>query len=1077
MQPQESALASIAGLPTPSTVLDRVHSSYAILLTLVALGLVAYLLYRAGVIGAALRLFGAIVRGGVRTGFRVWEALFSWASWPVYLAVVLGLISAGAAAATVAPWLAVVLGLAALVMGVSACLAYMSIDLERYQVERGYKAVHDPMKGQDLAVHLMRYGDRVGVPLLAAAAVGAIGGFALLNQGLYETVGRSWYSVGDEAGHPGYVDFLAYALINLYRIVDLLDLANSYNFLRFSYVRQAQWPAATLLAGFKTFFTLVLLQQIFASIRQGQALVEAIADFWSPHPPIHERARNSLPQHGVGVVRPLLDSLRAAPALTREQRGQLPLVIAGIGPGTVPTLLDHLGDAHEGVRAVAAAALGQLHALDALPALAGLRDDPSELVRQEVVGALGVIGGAGVRTDLRRAQITVRVRRRGLRFGWVFGRRGAAAPAHQPDRVELAVTTLRAALADPSAAVRVGATQALGEIGPAAGEAVPDLIGVLRDADETVRCRAAEALGRIGAEAAVPALTDELADPSPAVQEAAARALGAFRLAAEGAVSALVLLLQHPEEGVRQAAADAIGRIGTLPEEATATLVDSLASRDTLVRAQTAEALGAIGEAAGDAVPALVEALDDGSDRVRAKAAEALGKIGNGAAEVAVPSLVRALRDKDNWVSALAAEALGEMGEAAEEAVPSLVRSLGHINPLVRANAAEALGKMGEVAAVALPALEKAAGDEDGGVRAQALRAVGEVAGPGPGSDRVFLAGFGDADPRVRASAAEAMGQRGVADEATVEAILPLLEDANDQVKFHVIQALPKLAGPTPEVIEGLCRRLLEDDSPWVRETAAQVLGPLGPAAHGAGVALLRAAQTGEAAVREQALRAIAMIQPPEATEAFTAGMKDAAPDVRKVASAGWMKAAEIPAEAVAGLVEALRDPEVQVRANAAHALARLDGLPAEAVPLLLECAADPNDGLRMNAVVALANGDPGTAADTLHHLVEDPNSRIRLIAAGAVLAGDPEDTSARGVVGAALADPALRLRRGALDAVAALGPQGVPFLDAVRSRVAEEEDPVAREFAGELASRLEGYGVAPDATPTEPSPPDPASG
>ncbi len=220
-------LASIADLPARPTALDRVHSSYAILLTLVALGLVAYLLYRVGVIGAALRLFGAVVRGGVRSGFGVWEALFSGAPWPVFLAVVLGLIALGSALAGVVPWLAIACGLAALVMGVSACLAYMFIDLERYQVERGYKAVHDPMKGQDLAVHLMRYGDRVGVPLLAAAAVGAVGGFALLNQGLYESVGRGWYAVGDEAGHPRYVDFLAYSLINLYRIVDLLDVANS----------------------------------------------------------------------------------------------------------------------------------------------------------------------------------------------------------------------------------------------------------------------------------------------------------------------------------------------------------------------------------------------------------------------------------------------------------------------------------------------------------------------------------------------------------------------------------------------------------------------------------------------------------------------------------------------------------------------------------------------------------------------------------------------------------------------------------------------------------------------------------
>ena len=1050
-------LASAADLPA----LDRVHSSYFILLTLVALGLAAYLLFRAGVVGAVVRFVGAVVRGGVRTGFRVWETLFSHAPWPVFLSLVLGVITLGSAAAGTSPWLAVAGGLAALVMGVSACLAYMFIDLERYQVERGYKALHDPVKGQELAVHLIRHGGRVGVPLLAAAAVGAVGGFALLNQGLYESVGRGWYATGDDAGPPKYVDFLAYSLINLYQIVDLLNVSNSYNLLHFNYVRQAAWPAGTLLTTYKTFFTLILLQQIFASIRQGQALYEAVTDFWSPHETIHARARNALPQHGVRVVRPLLDTLRTVTALTREQRDQLPQVIAGIGPGSGPTLLAHLADPHEGVRAVAAAALGLLHVLDALPALAALKDDQSELVRQEVVGALGVIGGAGVRTDPRRTGFAARVRIRGGRFGWAFGRRGGAAAAHQPDRVQLAVATLRAALADPSSAVRVGAAQALGQIGPAAAGAAPDLIGILQDPDETVRCRAAEALGLVGAEAAVPALTGELSDPSPAVQEAAARALGSFKEAAGTAVPALVPLLQHPEESVRQAAADAIGQIGVLTAEATTSLVDGLTSRDTLVRAQTAEALGTIGEAAEDAAPALVEALSDGSDRVRAKAAEALGKIGDGAAAAAVPSLVRALRDKDNWVSALAAEALGEMGGAAEEAIPALVKSLKHINPLVRANAAEAIGKTGLVAADALPDLEVAAGDEDGGVRAQAVRAIGEVAPPG--ADRTLLRGLGDPDPRVRVAAAEGLGKRGDASEGAAGALLALLEDANDQVKFQVLRALPKIAGPTPEVVDGLCRRLLEDDSPWVRETAAQVLGPLGPAAAAAGGALLRAAQTGEVAVREQAIRALAMIQPAEAAEAFTAGMRDANPDIRRVASAGWVRAAGVPDDAVAGLVEALRDPEVQVRANAAHALSRLESLPAEAVPLLLECATDPNDNLRMNAAVALADGAPGEAADTLRHLTADPNSRIRLVAAGAVLALDPDDTKARAVVGAALSDPALRLRKIALDAVAALGPPGNLFLGALRVRATDETDPAVREIATGLVGRMEGRNAVPE--------------
>ena len=58
-----------------------------------------------------------------------------------------------------------------LALGVVACLAFMFIDVERYEVARGYKAMHDPVKGQKLAVELARHGQRVGLPLLASLSL------------------------------------------------------------------------------------------------------------------------------------------------------------------------------------------------------------------------------------------------------------------------------------------------------------------------------------------------------------------------------------------------------------------------------------------------------------------------------------------------------------------------------------------------------------------------------------------------------------------------------------------------------------------------------------------------------------------------------------------------------------------------------------------------------------------------------------------------------------------------------------------------------------------------------------------
>jgi len=982
------------------------RSSASVLASMGVLSVVAYVLYYLGVLGWLVGLLSRLVRWAIRTGFAAWEQTLSWAEWWALLLIAVGLLVLGFLAVGPAPGVALAFAGVTIYLGVTACLAYMYIDIERYEVERGYKAVHNPLKGQDLAPHLARYGEQVGVLLLVAATVATVGGFALLNQGLYESVGTDWY-LADERG-VGFIDFLAYSMLNLLRVVDVLDLARSKHLLDLAFVRPARWPASVLIVLFRSFFTLVLLQQIFASIRQGRLLAETIADFWSPHEPIQQRARNALPQYGPAAIAPLLVSLRSVAVLNKEQRDQLPQILAAIGPSTIPTLARHLSDPDEHVRAVCAAALGHLNAREALPALAALTRDPGDHVRQSLADGLGLIAAAAGRTD-RAARVRGR---RGPRRRW-FRRRAALRPLADP--MPLVLTALRELLRDESAAVRGAAAVAVAQAGSAAEPAVPDLVIHLRDSDETVRCEAAEALGRVGAnsEPAMRALVATLADPSAVVRAAAARGLATLGPAARDAVPELVPLLQDREEFVRTAAADAISQAGPLDESATATLVEGLASPDNVVRAQTAEALGAVDAPVEEAAEALAGVLRDSNDVVRAKAAQALGKIGEAAADVAVPSLMKALRDRDSWVSALAAEALGEMGEAADAAAPALIKALAHVNAQVRANAALALGKLGADAETARAALERAASDDDGGVRAQAVRALALLGRNKPHSLELILDALRDPDPQVREAGVEALSTARRPPGEVEGLIVPLLDDANDQVKVQATRVLADQVGPVPAVVSGLCRLLAEDDSTWVQLHAALALGRLGPGARSAGPALLRATRAGEAGVREEAMKAIVRVRPPEAEEAFLIGLRDPSADVRLVASAGWVKADAVPESAAKGLLDALKDPESQVRANAAFALSRLDRLPPESVPLLAECATDPSDSLRLNAALALRTAPAGTA-EVMETLLDDPNGRVRLVAAGALLAVDPAHAGARAVAETATTDPSPRIRQAA---------------------------------------------------------------
>ena len=981
--------------------LDQTLSSYSILLALVGVILVAGVLHQSGLLGWALGLFGRATRWAVRSGFRVWERWLSWASWWVTLLLAVALLTAGVQVAERWPGVALCCAALTLSMGVVACLAYMFIDIERYEVERGRKAVHNPMKGQDLAPNVALYGNQVGVPLLIAAAASVIGGFALLNQGLFETIGSQWYKV-DAAVRPGFVDFLTYAFINLLSLVDILDLADSRQVLHATFVRKGAWPAATMLAVFRSFFTLILLQQVFASVRQGRLLSETIADFWSPHEPIHDRARSALPQFGSAVISPLLVSLREMTALTKEQRDQLPVVLAAIGPQSVPTLVRHLTDTHEHVRAVAASTLGLLRARDVTQAVAALVDDPSDMVRLSAAEALGLIAAAGTQADRSRLVRMPRRRGRWRLFRW-------RPDSSEPRPTAIAVAALRRALGDPLAAVRSQAAASLGQAASDAVDAIDQLAGALRDTDETVRCQAAESLGQIGA--APELLMVALDDAAAQVRTAGARGLKLLGRKAVVAVPKLIELLQDRDEAVRTSAASAVTAAGPLNGDATSKLVEGLSSPDNVVRAHAAEALGTVAAPAEYAARPLVEAMTDDNDAVRAKAVEALGKIGEQAAKVAVPSLVQALRDRDSWVSALAAEALGEMG-VCEGVVPGLIRALSHLNPQVRANSAEAIGKLGAVAATARTAVERAATDEDGGVRAQAVQALGSLGPPPPTTLRLIRTAISDVDPLVRTAAAAAIGTWDQPPEELVTDLLPLLCDPNDQVKVEVAEVLSRWAGAADSVVDGLCQTLSDDDSTWVKANAAIALSRMGPRAVAAGPTLLRSARTGEAAVREQAMRALVMIQPPEAFEGFEAGLTDSAPEVRVVASAGWMKAAAVPLSVAPALIDALRDPEPQVRANIAHALARLEDLPPTALPALRECATDPNDGLRLNAALALRLAPFDQVGDLMNHLLDDPNVRVRLVAAGAVLAANPADVRASAVVVAAADDPSPRVRQ-----------------------------------------------------------------
>lgn len=230
---------------------------------------------------------------------------------------------------------------------------------------------------------------------------------------------------------------------------------------------------------------------------------------------------------------------------------------------------------------------------------------------------------------------------------------------------------LAAMVRDPRQPVRtrVEAARMIGQLGPRASAAVPDLVTVLdrfRGRElEPIQEAVIDACGLIGAPArsALPSMA-RAAGRSLDIDQATKRATG------------LILAASDSQD------LDALMR--------------QLQDRDNSFRLRAVKALGTIGPAARGAVPALLTALEDSDGDVRRAAVTALRLIIPDAPPTVaiVRSVAIDLKDPDPSVRAAAARALGRMGRVAASAAPSLEPLLADPDPDVRRAAAEALGRI-----------------------------------------------------------------------------------------------------------------------------------------------------------------------------------------------------------------------------------------------------------------------------------------------------------------------------------------------------------------------------------------------
>jgi len=321
------------------------------------------------------------------------------------------------------------------------------------------------------------------------------------------------------------------------------------------------------------------------------------------------------------------------------------------------------------------------------------------------------------------------------------------------------------------------------------------LVAALRAPSARARTGAAWALGSLDtADAATPALSAALTDPSEAVAAAAARALGRHGARPRETMAALFHALDDPRQGLRWAAADALNVLSVnspawLPE-----LRRALASPDTYVRHFAAWSIGNLGEAGADAAQELLRVLAEEEESDAPAAAAAARRLGP-ALRPALPEVVADLKHPEARRRIRAARTLGLLRATARETVPALIDTLADPDPLVRGHAALALGRIGEPTG-SVPALRAALRDEDPWVREEATRAIGQMLRSDEGLALALVAALEDPSPGVRRQAARSLARLAEPRPQVLEALTRAAQDADERVRREAARTLEHLQAP-----------------------------------------------------------------------------------------------------------------------------------------------------------------------------------------------------------------------------------------------------------------------------------------
>ncbi len=538
---------------------------------------------------------------------------------------------------------------------------------------------------------------------------------------------------------------------------------------------------------------------------------------------------------------------RLASTSADEQLAALEEVVK-LGPSAaelVPAVVKQLTNADLGVRHEAVVALGAIGpaAKSAAPDLVKLLQGSELILKYEALMSLRAINAqpAGLAKTvaplLGDADRLIRVEA------------AATVVALKLEGRQAAIATLVEALKDGRAGVRSAAIPWLTQSGAAA---VTALRGVLQSGGAAAQGAAIEALGNMGpvAAPAVPQLLELAKSDSAAVLSQVADALGDIAADPQQALPVLEKLCQHDTAAVRISALQALGAYGRSAAAAVGQLQKSLTDGDVMVRLAACDALAALGPEAKPAIGALSQALKDTEGAVTLRAAEALGSIG----PAAVPELQTLLDDPQ--FGSLALQTLELMGSVARPASGAILKHLEGADGLPQRQLCLALAATGADLKVAGPVLKKILNDPKSEARAVAAYTLGRLGDRSAIKDLTNV--IEDEDLLVRLASAWSLLHLDPGNDEYVKIAVPRLTEAlsqpNPQIRLEVARSLAKLGGRASSSVPALVQCLGHDESRPVRIASAIAVSEMGTAGHAAIPQLMALAQDSSAEGRRTAM-------------------------------------------------------------------------------------------------------------------------------------------------------------------------------------------------------------------------------